>query len=46
MYKVFYLHTIDTSKMQYAIDAINKEKGVIKFVEHEKYDMYIIYEVV
>ena len=46
MYKVWYLHTIDINEMQHAIDAINKEKGVIKFIEHEKYDMYIIYEMV
>jgi hypothetical protein len=45
MYKVKYLHIIDVSLLQRAINEINKENGVIKFIEHEKYDMYIIYAV-
>lgn len=46
MYKVKCLHILDINEVGRAVDAINKEHGVIKFIEHEKYDMYIIYEAV
>jgi len=45
MYKVQCIHLIDTNEVERVINVINRENGVIKFVEHEKYDMYIIYEV-
>jgi hypothetical protein len=45
MYKVKRFRILDPNEVGRAIEAINKENGAIRFIEHEKYDMYIIYEV-
>ena len=45
MYKVKHFRILDPNEVGRAIEAINKEHGAIRFVEHEKYDMYIIYAV-
>jgi len=45
MYKLCKVHTFDADGLKSIIDTINHENGIIRFIEHEQYAMYIIYEV-
>jgi hypothetical protein len=45
MYKFCMFSTGSRFDLEKAMDTINNEHGVIQFVESNRYNMYIIYEI-